>query len=480
MQIVVMQHHFVRKNPVTLSQIPLFIALLALSLVNPSTLFAQEFPLAGGDWSHELGIEWRSFRKDGSDGQEKRGISFTYLGEYYKSWDASSFTFKPYVRWDQNDKDRTHYDIRELYWDYAGDGWETAIGFNKVYWGRLEFSNIVDIINQDDFVDNQDEKMGQPMIKFSWESDEGILDLYVLTGFRERTFPGRDGRLRLPLPVDTDNAQFDDDGAIYGLDFAARWLQMVGDYTEIAISHFSGMGREPAFSFNFSIDDPMLIPVYEHIDQTGFEAEWLYEGWALKFEAISVSGQGDRFSVLAGGLEYTFGDIAGSGHDITVVLENIHDSREGASPTFLERDVAIGLRWAANNEAGTEGLGGMFYDPQTEERLIAIEGSQRIGDDWKVFVRANVILERAQAPAPEQSVLDDLVDLASNPQLTITDEAIVEGVNLLVSGELFDIIQNPSQLDNLLTVLRGFTDQNRKLNALADDDYFEVQVVRFF
>lgn len=479
-----MQHLLFQRNPFK-PAFYLVLTLVLLSFGKSASLHAQEFPLAGGDWSHELGAEWRSFRKKGTDGQEKRGVSFTYLGEYYKSWDASSFTFKPYFRWDQNDKERTHYDIRELYWDYAGDGWEAAIGFNKVYWGRLEFSNIVDIINQDDFVDNQDEKMGQPMIKFSWESDEGILDLYVLTGFRERTFPGEEGRLRLPLPVDTDSAQFDDDGAIYGLDFAARWLQMVGDYTEIAISHFSGMGREPAFSFNFSIDDPMLIPVYEHIDQTGFEAEWLYEGWALKFEAISVSGQGDRFSVLAGGLEYTFGDIASSGHDVTLVLENIHDSREGASPTFLERDIAIGLRWAANNEAGTEGLGGMFYDPETEERLIALEGSQRIGENWKVFMRANIILERAQSPVNnDANTLDRLAELAANPQLgldgEIPDEAIVAGVDLIVSGELFDIIQNPTELENLLGILEGFSDQNRKLNALENDDYFEVQIVRFF
>ena len=64
----------------------------------------------------------------------------------------------------------------------------------------------MDIINQTDQVDQVDgeEKLGQPMINLSLVRDWGIVDLFVLPGFRERTYAGEEGRPRTPLPVSDD------------------------------------------------------------------------------------------------------------------------------------------------------------------------------------------------------------------------------------------------------------------------------------
>ncbi len=86
-------------------------------------------------------------------------------------------------------------------------------GIGKVFWGVTEALHLVDIINQTDLVENPDgeQKLGQPLLKFSLERDWGILDFYALPGFRERTFPGEAGRLRTHPRVDTDLASYASD-----------------------------------------------------------------------------------------------------------------------------------------------------------------------------------------------------------------------------------------------------------------------------
>ena len=75
-------------------------------------------------------------------------------------------------------------------------------------WGVTETNHRVDIINQTDFTEGFDgeEKLGQPMIKISFERPWGLLDVYALLGFRERNFSGTKGRLRLPLSINEKNS----------------------------------------------------------------------------------------------------------------------------------------------------------------------------------------------------------------------------------------------------------------------------------
>ena len=74
-----------------------------------------------------------------------------------------------------------------------GDDWDLHLGVKQIFWGVTEFNHLVDIINQTDLVENIDgeDKLGQPMAHLSLVRDWGILDFHLLTGFRERTFPGR-------------------------------------------------------------------------------------------------------------------------------------------------------------------------------------------------------------------------------------------------------------------------------------------------
>ena len=83
------------------------------------------------------------------------------------------------------------------------------------------------------------------------------------------------------------------------MDFAFRWSNYF-DQLEVAISHFSGTSREPRFILsNENLKE--LVPLYEVIDQTGFEFQYLLGSFAIKSEIISRSGQEDRFTAATYG-----------------------------------------------------------------------------------------------------------------------------------------------------------------------------------
>ena len=110
--------------------------------------------------------------------------------------DYMNFELILFGRVDQHDRNRTHGDIREAFFELFFDEWTLGFGIHKVFWGVTESRHLVDIINQTDLVENTDgeDKLGQPMLNLALIGDYGTVDLFVLPYFRERTFAGADGR----------------------------------------------------------------------------------------------------------------------------------------------------------------------------------------------------------------------------------------------------------------------------------------------
>jgi len=133
---------------------------------------------------------------------------------------------------DENDNERTHGDIRELSWIHIGEDWELRTGLRKVFWGVTEFQHLVDVINQTDSVEDFDgeDKLGQQMINLSLVRDWGIVDLYLLPGFRERTTIGKNGRLRSGLVVNNNLASYESSAGENHIDTALRWSHTLGDF----------------------------------------------------------------------------------------------------------------------------------------------------------------------------------------------------------------------------------------------------------
>ena len=347
---------------------------------------------AEGEWSGYLAGEWRIFTDNPTD-PEQHGdsASFSAQLEYYNEWDSAkqSFRFTPFLRIDGRDKQRSHIDIRELNWTTVHDDWELTAGIGKVFWGVTESQHLVDIINQTDLVESIDgeEKLGQAMIKLSLIRDWGDIDLFVLPGFRERSFPSRTGRLRSAAAVAVNRAAYASSQGQDHIDAAIRWSHSLGDW-DIGVSHFSGTTRDPRFTPTIDKGRTVLIPVYETIDQTGLDLQATKDDWLWKLEVITRSGQGDRFTAATGGFEYTLYGIYESAADLGLIMEYLYDDRNEASPTPFEDDLFLGARLALNDEASSELLAGMIVDMDNSSRVMSVEASRRLGDDWKINLEA--------------------------------------------------------------------------------------------
>jgi len=357
--------------------------------------------LAGGintavtaaEWSGHVGVEARQFVEDPLyAGQQHNNQSLVFVPEFYQQWQDGRFslTFSPFMRQDSSDTERSHVDIRELLWLMVGDGWELRAGLGRLFWGVTESQHLVDIVNQTDLVEDLDgeQKLGQPLINLSLIRNWGTLDLLLLPGFRERTFPGTDGRLRLPLLVDTDQTEYEASAGDRHVDVALRWFHNIDDW-DIGLSAFDGTAREPLFSTGLDAGgQDVLIPYYEQIRQWGLDVQLTREGWLWKLEAIRRDSATSDYQALTGGAEYTFYAIMDSDIDMGVIVEYLYDSRKELATTPFEDDVMLGARFAWNNVQSTELLAGVIGDLNSSARALNIEASTRIGDSWKLAARA--------------------------------------------------------------------------------------------
>jgi len=356
------------------------LAVFALMLlVLPDGLWAQEF-------SGDLALEFRGFFNPPSLAEQPRTtVSLAAEPELYVNWGSQSLLIVPFLRIDQTDSERTHFDFREFIWQKTSNEWELRAGIGKVFWGVTESQHLVDIINQTDFVENIDseDKLGQPMVNLTWLQQWGTVDFFVLPGFRERTFPGEKGRLRLERRVAAELTEFEALSENRHIDFAVRWSHVIGDW-DIGASHFYGTGREPGLRGSVGSDgESVLIPRYVLINQTCLDLQATKGAWLWKLEAISRGGQGDRFSALTGGLEYTFANMRSSGLDLGILFEYLFDSRGGSATTPFEDDLFVAARLALNDVQSTEFLGGVVVDRGSGANFVNIEGSRRLADRWR-------------------------------------------------------------------------------------------------
>jgi hypothetical protein len=298
----------------------------------------------------------------------------------WRSEDRSlQFVLEPYLRVDARDDDRTYGDLRRGYLRYFGDGWDMTIGADRVFWGVTESVNVVDVINQRDGLENPDldEKLGQPMLRFSMQTAIGAFDLYYLPYFREREYPGQISRGRLPLAVSTLATTYDRDGGDAAGDFALRYSNTFGA-VDLGLSYFYGTARAPVLLEVGGVFQPR----YQSQRQVGLDVQYTADAWLLKLEAADVQIGTDDFTAVATGFEYTFYDLAGSGRDLGLIAEYLYDGRTpGQGPaTPFDDDVFLGARVTWNDIQDTEFLAGTIIDRDSGAAQYSVEFQRRIGD----------------------------------------------------------------------------------------------------
>jgi hypothetical protein len=329
--------------------------------------------------------------------------------EVRHEWDGrrKSLVVTPFLRLDQHDGERTHFDVREAAFRLVSDRFELLAGVSKVFWGVTESQHLVDIVNQTDLIENPDgeDKLGQLMVNLTFARSWGTLSLFVFPGARERTFPGRDGRLRTSALVDTEAAVFE--AGRWHVDFAARWSRTMG-VVDLGLSHFHGTSRQP----RLSAENARLVPYYDLIDQTGLDAQLTVGQWLWKLEAIHRAGQGPRYLAATAGFEYTFANVGGSGADLGLIAEYLWDERGEAAQTPWQDDVFAGVRITRGDAQSTELLAGLIVDRKSGAIAGSLEASRRLKDRWRIGLEARSFGRSKPADPLFELRRDDYIQIA--------------------------------------------------------------------
>lgn len=365
-----------------------FIVLLAV-LSSAQTVNAEE---SAWDFAADVGLQSRFFGESALwPGQSSESAQYSIEAMADLSWSSSSgnqrASFIPFVRWDNTDSERSVVDLREAYWAFDSDTAEILIGVNTVFWGVTESVHLVDIINQTDAVADIDGegKLGQPMVNLDLQRDWGLVSLYVMPFFRERTFAGVDGRLRTPIPVDSERPQYESSDGRNNVDLAIRYSHYFGDI-DLGVSVFDGTSREPRLLP--AADSATLLPYYDQITQLGLDVQYTREAWLWKLETIVRDGYSETFAAAVAGFEYTFYQLGGSSSDIGVLLEYQYDGRSRLEPiTIADNDIFAGARLAMNDIQDTTVLAGVGFDVETSETFVNVEAQRRFGDDFVLEIR---------------------------------------------------------------------------------------------
>ena len=385
-------------------------ALLLVATFAASTSSADDWDITGF-----VGFDARAFWLDGQYEGQENGINPSLLLQpefYWRSDDRRQrISIVGFARMDSVDDERTHADLREASWGIEGDGWDFTAGVSKIFWGVAESRHLVDVINQTDLVESIDEesKLGQPMVNLNLQRDYGRFGLFVMPYFRERTFPGVDGRFRAPLVVDTDNPIYESGDEENHVDLALRYSHYIGD-VDIGASLFEGTSREARFVV--AAEGDRLLPVYDQMTQFGVDVQYTDEAWLWKLEAIARDTRVDSFMAAVGGFEYTFYGINDSSADVGVLLEYLYDGRDdGSPPTASDNDLFVGTRFALNDSDNTSVLAGIAVDLDTQELFLNIEAERRFGENLSAELQLRMFMNAEPGDALFAVEHDDYLQL---------------------------------------------------------------------
>lgn len=468
----------------------------AACLAGAVSLLSVSCPGFAAEWSGWLNAEARYYGQTGEQVEEQTYPSAAAQLEFAHSLsERDQLTATLFVRGDSVDDERNYADVREFLWLHDAEAYQLRAGVGQISWGVNELFKITDLINQKDRAELPfQRKLGQPLMSLSFYWGEDLIELYSLYDVRSAWYPGEDGRLRYPILVNTDDEEFER-GATGRWDLAGRWKTRLWDM-DIALSHFYGVTRDPYFIFNYDFNDPYLVPVYEKVNQSSLEWQYLVHDVILRAEFTYQTGSLEQFESVAGGFEYTFGAVFESDFDLTWYVEGIWDSREHIYGTLFDRDVGVAARLAFNDERDSNLVVGVVADTRYDEAFATLFWTNTFGESWTFNLAGQYFYANDERYDPrdfipffEQLVLENpaspqsierLLDLVGD--VTISEkqfERIEQFIRDLQQPDYWAGIDTDTVPQTLFDLLR-ISDNSQKMNLIERDSYIQMDIYYHF
>lgn len=328
---------------------------------------------------------------------ERYGVSLALKPEWQLSAGRSSIDLEPFVRVDQRDPARTHFDLRRASWSMRLKRVRLRLGAEQVFWGVLESKHLVDVVNQIDALEDLrgEAKLGQPMAQLTLRLPLGTLDVFLMSGFRPRRYPGIRSRLRFLIPIREDLATYASPLKRSAPDAALRWAVRFGEL-DLGLSYFYGTSRDPRLAGALSGSELVLVPRYDRIHQGSLDAQWTVGPWLLKAESLVRQGQAKTFAAVSAGVEYSLVGALGRG-DLSLLAEYHYDGRSRSVPQPLQNDGFAGIRLAFNDPEDTTLTVGGTADLTRKSHIVSLELERRWGETRKVSLEGRAFVSDTQS-----------------------------------------------------------------------------------
>ena len=372
-------------------------------------LFAH--PVNGGELNGTLSSRL-DFYPENADGTASEGRSVEVKIDAFHDFDESRIVGEFIVREDEKDSGRRITEARQAYFRTPFAGFDVFLGNRQEFWGKAESKNVVDLINQSDAAANEGKsgKLGALSISAERYVDIGDLQLWYISGFREKTFNDSDAHPSSGLTV--NSAQYARKDGKDADDFAVRLSSFAGDW-DLAGSVFYGTARDPILTV--AVGGKALNPYYALQKSIGLEAQYTGDATLLKWESLhgtqsSLIGT-HNFSAAVAGIEYTYYRSFETKLDIGLIGEVQHDDRPQAAANQFG---VAGVRLVFNDIADSNILFLLSADSKMDQSIVSLEASQRINDVTSVKLTSQFYNARTATSAYGQLSDDDAVTLTLN------------------------------------------------------------------
>lgn len=350
------------------------------------------------------------------EGDQQDAFAFTELKPdlaltFNESWQA---IIAPRFRFGLTDPEYNLLSLDDVYAEYVADRFEVRVGYQTHFWGTAESANIVDILNQKDFVadffDPRENKLGEPAVRLRLALGENRFDMYHFSYFTPANLPDKvnrfnffDGRLDFSdAPLYTHGAER------LRQQVALRWDRTIGS-ADVGLSYFNGYEKFPVINVRPGAVEADTL--YYEMQQFSGDLQMTVGNWLVKGEALfqdtssggtfmadSVVSGGQvvrrnlvpkNHTAFVGGFEYTFYGVIGQS-DIGLIGEYLYDSEQRLDAVAFrpfQNDAFGGIRWARNNAGDGELLIGGIIDVKNQTQVWRVEYSERYFDRFKLSAK---------------------------------------------------------------------------------------------
>lgn len=391
----------------------------ALSLFFGGTVWGIEH-----DLKVEAGTQFFSFPHSGKGEQDQFALTTHIKPDLALYWGESfQMTVAPRFRIGVSDPEYHLFSPDDIYLEYVRDVYELRLGYQTFFWGTVESSNIVDILNQEDYVGDffDPEKLGEPSLRIRFLMGENRFDFFQFFYFTPAPIPGKVNRFNFFDGVRniSDDPIYTSPAKRFRQEFAFRWERTFGS-ADAGLSYFNGYEKFPIIYLAPGVEDAQVF--YYEMQQLGADLQMSLGSWLIKgeglFQETGMAGTENRSRqlpdgtvitqnlvpkdhvALVGGVEYTFFGIFGNS-DLGVLGEYLYDSEQSLNALAFrpfQNDLFMGFRWSRNNPGDGEILGGVTLDVKEQSQIWRVEYSERFFDRIKFLARLDIIEADSKDP----------------------------------------------------------------------------------